>query len=145
MSPGPVPSSPFVSRRMGAQQRRDTRPEMALRRAMHAHGLRYRVHVRPVPGLRREADIAFTRAKVAVFVMGCFWHGCPRHATWPRANADWWRDKIERNRARDRETARRLRLAGWTPVVVWEHEDPEQAALRVLRIVRPLAGGTART
>src|SRR5437764_2324869 len=88
-------SSPSVSRRMQLQASRDTAPERKLRSALHRSGLRFRVHVRPLPGVRREADIVFPKARVAVFVDGCFWHGCPDHAPWPKANAAWWREKIE--------------------------------------------------
>jgi DNA mismatch endonuclease, patch repair protein len=86
--------------------------------------------------LRREADVVFPRAKVAVFVDGCFWHGCPEHATWPKANADWWRTKIARNQARDAETDESLRLEGWVSVRVWEHENPAEAASHIALLVR---------
>ncbi len=135
--PGPTPSSPVVRRRMQQQRRRDTRPEMALRRALHAAGLRYRVEWPVIPGLRRRADVVFGPAKVAVFVDGCFWHLCPQHATSPKANADWWRQKLERNRERDRDTDRLLLDQGWLPVRVWEHEDMAEAAVRVADLVRP--------
>ena len=126
--PHPGASSPQVSARMSVAARRDTAPEMALRRALHAAGLRFRV-VHPVPGNRRRSiDIAFTRARLAVFVDGCFWHGCPEHGTRPKANSDWWRTKLEANRARDEDTARLLREAGWQVVRIWEHE-PVDAAL----------------
>jgi DNA mismatch endonuclease, patch repair protein len=121
---------------MSAQRARDTACEMELRRALHKRGLRYFVHRKPVQGLRREADIVFPRSRVAVFVDGCFWHGCPEHATWPKANAEWWRIKLERNRERDHETDFCLRNAGWLPVRVWEHEDPHKAANRVTEVVR---------
>jgi len=117
--------------RMRRQRERDTGPELALRSALHRRGLRFRVHRRPIPGLRREADIVFGPARVAVFVHGCFWHGCPEHATWPATNADFWRAKIERNRERDRETRTALEAAGWAVVVVWEHEEVGLAADRV--------------
>jgi DNA mismatch endonuclease (patch repair protein) len=78
----------------------------------------------------------FPRLKVAVFVDGCFWHGCPVHGTWPKANSDWWRAKIEANRLRDSDTDRRLSEMGWRVVRIWEHEDPEQAALRIAAVVR---------
>jgi len=90
-------------------------------------GLRYRVDW-TIPGTRRRADIAFTGARVAVFVDGCFWHGCPEHATWPKRHAEWWRAKIEANRARDRDTNERLQQAGWTVLRFWEHTDPLTAA-----------------
>jgi DNA mismatch endonuclease (patch repair protein) len=132
---GPAPSSAVVRRRMQQQRRRDTRPEIALRRALHAAGLRYRVERPVLPGMRRRADIVFGPAKVAVFVDGCFWHMCPEHATFPKANAEWWREKLERNQARDQDTDQLLREQGWLPVRVWEHEEIAEAALRVAEIV----------
>jgi len=116
---------------MSRQATRDTTPEMLLRRRLHSLGLRYRVHRQPLPGVRRTADIVFTKARVAVFVDGCFWHGCPEHATSPKTNADWWAAKLSRNVQRDAETDDLLANAGWTVVRVWEHEDPEAAAARV--------------
>lgn len=133
---GPAPSSAVVRRRMQQQRRRDTRPELELRRALHAAGLHYRVERPVLPGMRRRADVVFGPAKVAVFVDGCFWHMCPQHASFPRANADWWREKLERNRERDRDTDRLLLDQGWLPVRVWEHEDMTQAALAVAEAVR---------
>lgn len=116
---------------MSRQKSRDTQVEIALRKALYAAGLRYRVHRRPVQGVRREADIVFVGAKVAVFVDGCFWHGCPDHATWPKNNAEFWRTKIEGNRQRDIDTDTRLAEAGWLAVRVWEHEGADIAAHRV--------------
>jgi DNA mismatch endonuclease (patch repair protein) len=117
---------------MSRQARQGTAPEMALRRLLHARGKRYRVGW-PVPGMpRRQLDIAFTAARVGVNIHGCFWHGCPIHATWPASNAAWWRQKIENNRARDETTRRHLEGLGWTLVEVWEHEAPEEALARVL-------------
>ncbi|GAA2096310.1 very short patch repair endonuclease [Actinomadura alba] len=113
---------------MQANKGRDTKPELALRRAVHALGLRYRVSVRPVPAVRRTADLAFTRAKLAVFLDGCFWHGCPEHHTKAVTNADYWAEKVRRNRERDRETDRLLGEAGWSVIRIWEHEDPLKAA-----------------
>ena len=109
---------------------------MALRRLLHSAGFRYRVHRRPVKGVRREADLVFGPARVAVFVDGCFWHGCPEHATWPKNNAEFWREKIETNRRRDADTDARLDDAGWLSVRVWEHETVETAADRVIIAVR---------
>ena len=112
--------------------RRDTGPELALRRVLHRQGLRYFVHRRPLPELRREADVVFPKAKVAVFVDGCFWHGCAEHGQRVhRTNGWYWPDKIERNMARDRNTDARLSAAGWVSVRIWEHEDPNRAASRV--------------
>ncbi|MFD9303074.1 very short patch repair endonuclease [Streptomyces sp. NPDC060048] len=120
---------------MSRQKSKNTGIEMTLRRALHASGLRYRVHRRPVMGVRREADLVFGPTRVAVFVDGCFWHGCPEHATWPRRNAEFWRVKIEGNRARDRDTDARLAEAGWLSLRVWEHERPEEAAARIAEVV----------
>jgi DNA mismatch endonuclease, patch repair protein len=121
---------------MARTGRRDTKAELELRRALHARGLRYRVDRAVLPGVRRRADLVFSRAKIAVFVDGCFWHGCPEHATWPAHNADFWRTKIETNRLRDRDTDERLARAGWVVARVWEHEDIEVAADRIERLVR---------
>jgi DNA mismatch endonuclease (patch repair protein) len=120
---------------MQRQRRRDTEPELALRSLLHRRGLRFRVDYK-LPGLRRRADVAFPSARVAVFVDGCYWHGCPEHATWPRANAAWWREKIEANRHRDGDTDARLAEVGWTSIRVWEHDDPTTAARRVAAVVR---------
>ncbi|KOV84065.1 very short patch repair endonuclease [Nocardia sp. NRRL S-836] len=120
---------------MSKQKTRDTQIEVELRRALFAAGLRYRVHRRPVKSVRREADIVFTSAKVAVFVDGCFWHGCPEHATWPKNNAEFWRTKIETNRRRDLDTDAKLADAGWLSVRVWEHESAATAAARVHEVV----------
>jgi len=86
----------------------------------------------------------FPGPRVAVFVDGCFWHGCPEHASWPKANAQWWRVKIEANRRRDRDTDERLTRAGWEVVRVWEHEDPGQAAGRIAVVVAARAGAPRR-
>lgn len=117
---------------MARQARSDTAPELALRRVLHGRGLRYRVGVRPIRELRGAADIVFTRARVAVYVDGCFWHMCPEHSTMPANNAAWWKAKLEGNRARDRRTDALLDSQGWHVVRVWEHEDPEEAAERVV-------------
>ncbi|MFQ6397620.1 very short patch repair endonuclease [Nocardia sp. KC 131] len=122
---------------MQANRSRDTRPELALRRAVHALGLRYRVAARPVPSLRRTADLVFIGPKVAVFLDGCFWHGCPEHHTVAVRNGAYWAEKVAKNRMRDADTDRRLAAAGWAVVRIWEHEDPLPAARRVLGIVSP--------
>lgn len=126
---------------MQAQRTRDTAPELAVRRILHARGFRYRVDRAPLPALRRRADLVFGPSRVAVYVDGCFWHGCPEHGTSPSANAEWWRDKITRNRARDADTDSRLAEAGWLVVRAWEHEDPGAVAERVIGLVRARRGG----
>jgi DNA mismatch endonuclease (patch repair protein) len=125
---------------MQANRSRDTKPELALRSAVHALGLRYRVSAKPLEGLRRTADLVFPRARVAVFLDGCFWHGCPEHHTVAAANAQFWVDKVEGNRARDRDTDGRLSDAGWVSVRVWEHEDPAEAARRIEQVVSARRG-----
>ncbi|RSN37164.1 very short patch repair endonuclease [Amycolatopsis sp. WAC 04169] len=121
---------------MSKQRSRDTRIEVELRRALHAAGLRFRIHRRPVKGVRREADIVFGPARVAVFVDGCFWHGCPEHATWPKTNPDFWRTKIETNRRRDLDTDRKFAEAGWLVVRIWEHEPVASASAKIHEAVR---------
>lgn len=133
--PRPRASSPAALKRMRTTKQRNTRCELELRAAVHRLGLRYRVDF-PLPGTRRRGDLVFTKAKVAVMVDGCFWHGCPHHATYPKANAEWWRKKLATNVKRDRDTDRRLRLAGWDVVRVWEHEESGTAAVRVAMAVR---------
>lgn len=122
------PSSPSVSARMSRQARRDTAPEVAVRKLLHASGYRYRLNERVPHMSRRTIDIAFTRAKVAVFLDGCFWHGCPDHATRPKSNAEWWRQKLDKNMARDAETTAHLVSEGWTVLRFWEHQPPAQVA-----------------
>jgi DNA mismatch endonuclease (patch repair protein) len=120
---------------MSRQSSRDTTPEVAVRRLLHASGFRYRVNV-PVPGLpRRTIDIVFPKTKIAVFLDGCFWHGCPQHATHPKANAEWWRAKLEKNMTRDVETTDHLVAQGWTVLRFWEHEPVSGVAQRVAMIV----------
>jgi DNA mismatch endonuclease (patch repair protein) len=121
---------------MQRQRRRDTEPELALRRELHRRGLRYRIDASVLPGQRRRADIVFMSAKVAVFVHGCFWHGCPEHGTRPKANAEWWADKLDRNMARDAETRQQLEAAGWCVVEVWEHEEPAIVAESIARLLQ---------
>jgi len=136
-------SSAATHQRMSSLPRRDTAPELSLRKELHVLGLRYFVHRRPIPDLRREADIVFPRARVAVFVDGCFWHGCLDHGRREhRTNGWYWPEKIERNRERDRDTDSKLRTAGWIPIRVWEHEDPKLAAQLVKTFV-PVPNKTA--
>lgn len=105
--------------------RRDTKPEVAFRHELHRRGLRFRVGVKGLPG---TPDIVFTRAKVAIFMDGCFWHGCAEHYTAPKNNAEWWATKLAANRSRDRRVDDELIVLGWLPVHIWEHESVEAAA-----------------
>lgn len=106
------------SRNMAAIKPKDTKPEMLVRKALHAAGLRYRLHQKDLPG---KPDIVLRSRKVVVFVHGCFWHhhGCA-NSVWPRVRREFWRAKIGANMTRDRETARRLRNLGLRVFVVWE-------------------------
>ena len=124
----PAASSPAVSRAMSRQRRRDTAPELALRRELHRLGLRFRVDLKVGPA---RPDVVFTRARVAVFVMGDFWHSCPLHATVPKSNRQWWVDKLATNRRRDERQRAALEADGWVVVWVWECEDPGDAARAV--------------
>jgi len=131
----PQSSSPDASRRMANVRQKGTDAEVALRKEMHRIGLRYRVDYEVLRQPRRVADVAFPGRKVAVFVDGCFWHGCPEHATWPKQNANFWREKIEANRRRCADTNHRLRSLGWTVLRFWSHESPAEAARAVARVV----------
>jgi DNA mismatch endonuclease (patch repair protein) len=137
---GPRALNDVVRRQMKAMPRRDTGVELAVRRALHKLGLRYRTHLRGLPG---TPDIALTKARVAVFVDGCFWHRCPEHTSYPKNNSEWWASKLEENVARDRRKDRQLEELGWIPVHVWEHEDPAIAAAEIARIWRERIGSSA--
>lgn len=130
------PSSHEASRRMARVRQKGTGAELSLRKELHARGLRYRLQVPLLTKPRRVADIVFSAARVAIFVDGCFWHGCPDHGSWPKNNAQFWRDKIEANRARDEDTDRRLQDSGWKVVRIWAHEGPDEAAERIESMVR---------
>lgn len=121
---------------MAKVRRRDTAPELALRRELHRRGLRYRLDQAPAKGIRSRADLVFRRVRVAVYVDGCFWHGCPEHGNVPKNNRAWWQEKLAANRARDARTVRLLEERGWTVFRVWEHEDMEVAARRIERAIR---------
>ncbi|MFI9449523.1 very short patch repair endonuclease [Amycolatopsis sp. NPDC052450] len=125
-------SSPEVRASMRGNRGRDTTPELQLRSELHARGLRYRVSARPLPGLRRTADIVFTKERLAIFVDGCFWHGCEKHHRPARKNSEFWRRKISANIQRDTETNQLLADEGWTVIRCWEHEDPTTVADRVV-------------
>ena len=133
-------SSPASRKVMQGNRSRDTSPELAVRRLLHAAGLRYRVDYRPEPALRRTADIVFTKQRVAIFIDGCFWHACPEHGTAARSNVTYWSEKLRRNAARDADTTARLEAAGWTVLRFWEHEQPTQVADKVVKTVRNAPG-----
>jgi DNA mismatch endonuclease (patch repair protein) len=116
-------------------RQKNTSAEKALRSELFARGLRYRVQVPVLTMPRRVADVVFSGLRVAVFDDGCFWHGCPLHATWPKENAEFWRAKILANQNRDRDTNKRLRTNGWEVVRIWSHEPPKEAAERVATIL----------
>lgn len=125
-------SASDASRRMAATRGKDNPRELALRSLLHRRGLRFRVHYRIAALPRRSIDIAFPSRRLAVYSDGCFWHGCPLHATLPRTNGTWWREKLARNVERDRDTDHRLRTAGWRIVRIWEHVPLEAAVDRVV-------------
>jgi DNA mismatch endonuclease (patch repair protein) len=120
---------------MQGNRSRDTAPELAVRRLLHAAGFRYRVAHRPEPSLRRSADIVFTKQRVAVFIDGCYWHACPEHGTVARSNADYWSAKLRRNVTRDADTTARLERFGWTVLRFWEHEDPPAVVGRIVDVL----------
>ncbi|MEU0587372.1 very short patch repair endonuclease [Streptomyces sp. NPDC006132] len=134
--PGSWASSAAKRRNMQAVRSRDTKPELLVRRLVHASGLRYRVAARPLPNLRRTADMVFRSAKVAIFIDGCYWHGCPEHYVSPRTNFGYWSEKVTRNVARDRETDSKLEQAGWLVLRFWEHTPAEESAAEIIRLVR---------
>jgi DNA mismatch endonuclease (patch repair protein) len=113
---------------MLANKSRNTRPELLVRSLVHRRGLRYRVSARPLPELRRTADLVFRPTRVAVFIDGCYWHGCPLHYKEPKTNTEYWREKINRNKERDTETDNHLAAEGWTVLRFWEHDDPSLVA-----------------
>ncbi|WP_411577230.1 very short patch repair endonuclease [Streptomyces sp. HUAS TT20] len=120
---------------MQAIRSRDTTPERLIRRLVHAQGLRYRVAARPLSDLRRTADMVFRPTKVAVFIDGCYWHGCPDHYVPPKTNPGYWSDKVARNVTRDRDTDERLRAAGWLVLRFWEHESAEECSAAICQAV----------
>ncbi|SDQ35335.1 very short patch repair endonuclease [Quadrisphaera sp. DSM 44207] len=140
--PAPAASSPAAARTMRANRRRDTQPEVALRRELWRRGHRYLVDATPAgTSRRRRADVLLRGARIAVFVDGCFWHSCPQHLSVPKRNREWWEVKLASVRERDARTDVELRAAGWVPVRIWEHEEP-RAAVDRLEVL--LASGRGR-
>jgi DNA mismatch endonuclease (patch repair protein) len=131
----PAPLNATVSAQMQRMPRSSSGPEMLIRRELHSRGLRFRVNHPQLPG---RPDIAFTAARLAVFIDGCFWHSCPDHSVLPKNNRDWWRSKLERNVERDREKDTQLEKLGWTVIHVWEHEEPLEAADAIEQLWRSL-------
>jgi DNA mismatch endonuclease (patch repair protein) len=130
---------------MSATRGRDNLRELAVRSALHRHGFRFRIHLKLLKGLQRTADIAFPSFKIAIFLDGCFWHGCPIHGTWPKNNAKWWRDKILANRERDHDTDRKLKANGWSVVRIWEHEDADVVVKRLVHLLKARDARRVRT
>lgn len=128
-------SSAANRRSMLGNRSRDTSPELALRSLVHAAGLRYRVAAKPLPKMRRTADLVFRSARVAVFIDGCFWHGCPEHFVPPKTNPAYWESKIGGNVTRDRDTDERLTSEGWLVLRFWEHQAPAECADEVVAAV----------
>jgi DNA mismatch endonuclease (patch repair protein) len=133
----PIPKSATVSQQMSRMPRSSSEPELRLRRALHAAGLRFTVNRRDLPG---TPDVVFSRAKLAVFVDGCFWHGCPDHGTMPKNNAEWWRAKFQGTMDRDRRKDEGLAAAGWLPIHFWEHEALDVMVEDVIRLWRSRTG-----
>lgn len=129
------PSFPETSRRMAKVRQKGTDAEIAVRKELYRRGMRYRVDYEVLKKPRRVSDVAFPGLKIAIFVDGCFWHGCPEHATWPKQNAEFWRQKIEANRLRDADTNSRLLDVGWMVLRFWEHQSPVQAAETIAQTV----------
>ena len=115
---------------------RNTKPETRLRSALHAEGFRFRLHRRDLPG---SPDIVFVSQKIAIFVDGCFWHGCPKHGVMPTTNRRFWSDKIKDNQTRDKAATKDLHKLGWRVVRIWEHDlkkDVTPVVRSIGRIVR---------
>jgi DNA mismatch endonuclease, patch repair protein len=136
----PVASSDSVRSRMSKQRNRDTQAELLVRQLLHARGVRYRVDARPEPDYRCKADIMWRALRLIVFIDGCFWHGCPDHATRPRANSEWWAQKLDANIRRDRRTDAELAARGWTVLRFWEHEEPAAVANAICAQLSKLRG-----
>lgn len=119
----PTPKNALVSQQMSRMPTSSTKPEVALRKALHARGLRFRLHRRDLPG---TPDIVFPAPRLAVFVDGCFWHGCPDHGVTPKNNREWWLTKLAKNAERDARKDAELLELGWTPLHLWEHSTVQE-------------------
>jgi DNA mismatch endonuclease vsr len=130
---------------MRSNRYRDTKPELSIRRLLHARGYRYRVDFAPWSNKRRRADIVFTRWRLAVFIDGCFWHGCPEHGTMPATHADYWGSKLAKNIERDMETTAMAEAEGWTVLRIWEHVPPKEAVYLVAQMLERLRDEDGRS
>lgn len=139
----PAASSEAVRARMSRQRSKDTNAEVEVRRELHARGVRFRTDVKLESDLRTRADIAWRGLRLAVFIDGCFWHGCPTHATRPTANAEWWAEKLDANMKRDRRTDAQLSVRGWVVRRYWEHEAPALVADDLYAVLLELKRATA--
>ena len=137
---GPEPANDIIRVRMERQRRRDTRPELAVRQELHRRGIRFRVDVKPEQNLRMRGDLVWKGRKLVVMIDGCYWHGCPEHATSPKNNAAWWRQKLDANIERDRRSDAELQARGWRVLRFWEHEDPTCVADVIEEALRPGPG-----
>ena len=135
----PLPLNPAVSARLSRMPTASTKPEIELRRELHARGLRFRIHMTALPG---TPDVVLTRARLAVFVDGCFWHGCAEHGVLPKNNREWWAAKLAKNVERDRRKDEELVALGWLPLHFWEHTTVRQAADEVVELWRLRIGRT---
>ena len=118
---------------MRAVRQHATKPELELARELRSLGMRFAADIAPDPRIKRRGDFVFKRARLVILVDGCFWHSCPEHGTLPKSNAPWWRDKLETKKARDADTDKFLRRAGFKVIRIWAHEDMTRAAKRVRR------------
>lgn len=145
-SRAPKASSHAVRRVMKANSPKDTRPELRLRRSLHAAKLRYRTDMPPEQDLGFKADVLFPRHRVAVFVDGCFWHGCSEHFRPPKTNREWWIEKIEDNVRRDIRATSELSARGWNVLRFWEHQlATEEDVAVALKKVRSELDGAMRS
>jgi len=141
----PAASTSVVRRRMQATKQRNTNLELRIRSLLHADGYRYYVDRSPEHGMRSRADLVFPRLRLAVYIDSCFWHCCPLHGTWPKANTRWWRDKLIGNAHRDLEVTRRLQQRGWSVLRIWEHEAPIDALKAVTSAITSLRAQLGRS
>ena len=116
---------------MQAIPSRDTAPEKALRTIMHRMGLRFRKDIEPIEGVRCKADVVFRKAKVCVFIDGCFWHGCPKHFRPPKTNTGWWVEKVQDNHERDTKKTMLIKKHGWVVLRYWEHDIQHDNAIKI--------------